>query len=326
MKNKFEIIFEKNVALSIFIFGILGNTVGLIMSVLQNNPTKYITIFCWFFNVITFVYFFKTKKYSWYYEFSLLMTGLLLQPGILLTSTNPNLSILFDFMIPILYALKIKNIKSFIMPIVNLALIDTIIYYKLDLLHMIIYSAIYVFQLYTISFYSIQMQKNFFELEQNNDIFRNMARMDNLTQIFNLYGLKSKIQFDKLYYAIMIDIDNFKKINDTFGHDEGDRVLIKLSEMLKIHTSRNFLVSRKGGEEFLLLSSLNYEDTINACKNIIDNVRENLKSKNNNITISMGISNQNFYSDSLVKEADENLYLAKNNDKNCIYYNSKKIY
>jgi diguanylate cyclase len=125
----------------------------------------------------------------------------------------------------------------------------------------------------------------------------------------------------------MIDIDFFKKVNDTFGHFSGDMVLKQLSEIL-ISSCRSFdIISRKGGEEFtVILLDCNYEHAINIAERIRKNVQdfdfiieENQKIK---MTVSIGVSsysNRTTTPSQLLSESDNSLYFAKRNGRNQVH-------
>jgi diguanylate cyclase (GGDEF)-like protein len=132
------------------------------------------------------------------------------------------------------------------------------------------------------------------------------------------------------YYAIMLDIDFFKKVNDTYGHQTGDLLLKSLADILKKYADgRSVILARFGGEEFVLLSKLSYSETEHMCRHIILDVRTNLKTIHGEpITVSMGISYKGYYDGFeglLIKDADKNLYLAKKNGRNTVFYSEKRM-
>lgn len=148
---------------------------------------------------------------------------------------------------------------------------------------------------------------------------------DQLTNLYNRYGLyeilKNHFNNDLESYLIEIDVDNFKKINDTYGHDCGDLVLIKLSEILIKHFSPQNAF-RIGGEEFICIA-----DTSNV-KQLLDNLQQEINNfyidYNNNklhFTISVGATKIYSYNDlpSSIKRADILLYKAKQTGKNKYY-------
>ncbi|HBD7062429.1 TPA: diguanylate cyclase [Legionella pneumophila] len=130
---------------------------------------------------------------------------------------------------------------------------------------------------------------------------------------------------------IMIDVDNFKRVNDNFGHNTGDRVLALLSKLLMSLIREGDLACRYGGEEFLLV--LPYCNLDNA-KQIAETIRNevikmpiNIKNSVFNITISLGISsypNHGSTMQELIEAADKALYTAKKQGKNRVIIFSDK--
>ena len=155
------------------------------------------------------------------------------------------------------------------------------------------------------------------------------ADFDELTQIYNRYGLnqildtlrKDKSQF----YLAIADIDYFKKVNDVYGHDIGDKVLKNVAKQLVKRINQKISVGRWGGEEFLIISDSSL--THREFKNILEEIRryyENnpivVKNKKINITLSFGAAKHNMYSsiEHTIKNADNNLYKAKESGRNKI--------
>ncbi len=125
--------------------------------------------------------------------------------------------------------------------------------------------------------------------------------------------------------VIMMDIDNFKLVNDTYGHKTGDIVLVNTAKIIKDTLRDLDIVGRYGGEEFIALIHANLKTTVLICERIRKNI-EDMKVKAGkdtlNITISIGISE--FKSEKSFKEivniADQNLYIAKSKGKNIVIY------
>jgi diguanylate cyclase (GGDEF)-like protein len=156
-----------------------------------------------------------------------------------------------------------------------------------------------------------------------------MALTDTLTGLYNrrfLYQrfgeeVSRSIRAGAALSCFMIDIDYFKKINDTLGHDFGDFVLKKVADLLKENLRGYDAIVRYGGEEFFVL--LPGADTTNA-ENVAQKIREKIKnysfekdSKQVNLTISVGVFGlpANHLSDDIdqyIKNADDALYKAKN--------------
>lgn len=159
---------------------------------------------------------------------------------------------------------------------------------------------------------------------------RNTANRDFLTGAYNRryfftegeqIFLQAKQKSTPLAVAI-IDIDFFKQINDTYGHDAGDKVLSFLSRKLNQMLPR-FLVARAGGEEFfILMQGLNNKQActlINEVRSIIHNTPIEIGEQSITMTFSAGVSNlvQNSL-DEQIKIADTALYRAKEAGRNCV--------
>ena len=159
---------------------------------------------------------------------------------------------------------------------------------------------------------------------------------DELTKLYNRRFFNTKIE-DEInrakrennYFSLLIlDIDYFKEYNDTYGHQEGDIALEKVSFILKKYTNRSSdFAFRLGGEEFGIITTLDKIKVIefaNHLKNEIENLKIEHKSSiiNNYLTISIGITSKKgtdiSNSNILYKEADDELYKAKKNGRNCI--------
>jgi diguanylate cyclase (GGDEF)-like protein len=158
------------------------------------------------------------------------------------------------------------------------------------------------------------------------------ATQDPLTGIYNkkffLDNLAKEFSFSKRTISnlnlIIFDIDHFKKINDTYGHQAGDYVLKTISDTLKKQVRREDLFSRYGGEEFvLILKGKNEEHALmfaERIRKLIKDANFNYENKSIQITISMGISTYNGTNfeniEELIKSADDYLYKAKQKGRN----------
>ncbi|MEW9500695.1 sensor domain-containing diguanylate cyclase [Jeotgalibacillus marinus] len=153
-----------------------------------------------------------------------------------------------------------------------------------------------------------------------------MINKDHLTDLFarnylDQYIEQSMSDHDEGVF-VLIDIDNFKRVNDTYGHQIGDEVIIQLADELKGLTANNGIGARWGGEELALyFPNTPIEIGLKTTEKLLNRVS---KHTNPTITISCGITNwQRQQKDSLiklVKRADEALYTAKKNGKNRIAY------
>lgn len=139
---------------------------------------------------------------------------------------------------------------------------------------------------------------------------------------FNEY-LSSEVQKSERYHRcfsfIMFDIDHFKKVNDTYGHDAGDSVLRGLSQLIQTSIRKSDILSRLGGEEFgVLVPETGIEDGFQLSEKLRSIVERNTFKYAGKITISLGATqfNQEDNIDTIYKRADIALYNAKNNGRN----------
>jgi diguanylate cyclase (GGDEF)-like protein len=122
---------------------------------------------------------------------------------------------------------------------------------------------------------------------------------------------------------LILDIDNFKTINDTYGHHGGDSALVKISETLKAKTRQSDFPSRFGGEEFVLvLPDTDHDSALLVANKIHDEIRCCAFSSGDrsfSLTVSIGLSSTcaKTYRDwqEMLEDADQALYLAKNSGK-----------
>ncbi|MBO4310865.1 MAG: GGDEF domain-containing protein [Lachnospiraceae bacterium] len=167
------------------------------------------------------------------------------------------------------------------------------------------------------------------KMQSLNDELGEKANIDPLTKLYNRRFMDQKLE-EKLtelskegniFGIIMADIDDFKKVNDTYGHDFGDRILVEVAAALKKSTRDDDFVCRWGGEEFLII--------INGNKSITKDVAERMRTAVSEIgvpfgndiikvTMTFGVTESitGFSVDKLVSVADDNLYKGKQNGKN----------
>lgn len=150
---------------------------------------------------------------------------------------------------------------------------------------------------------------------------------DQLTGAYNRNYLLDRIEIlkDKKedFIVAMLDIDNYKMVNDTYGHLFGDKVLIEIVKTMWRSLGDSYIVGRYGGEEFLILcEGSNMDETFKDLNKLRVNI-SNLQWENNHrITISGGLAKYEIGEkvESILSEADEYLYKAKNSGKNRIEY------
>lgn len=167
------------------------------------------------------------------------------------------------------------------------------------------------------------------ELKRQRDLLENMAMHDQLTGLFNRHYLLEvanhkvarALRYKQAFSLLMIDIDFFKKINDTHGHLKGDVVLQKISRVLDSYSRQEDVVARFGGEEFLMLiDQCDMYKAANKARALCKNI-ENLEPEGIPVTVSIGVAEFNqdkeSFSDLLIR-VDDVLYKAKNNGRNCV--------
>lgn len=172
-------------------------------------------------------------------------------------------------------------------------------------------------------------------LEKENQKYQiklqNMIITDGLTNLYNrrhfdttakdiLAQIKRNLTTATL---VFFDIDNFKKINDTYGHEEGDNVLKYLAKTLEKNSREGVdFIFRVGGEEFAIISiDSNIKKSFKHVKRIKKYLKKDILENKHKITLSIGISkfkktDKNY--DKVYKKADDKMYQAKKSGKNCI--------
>ncbi len=172
-----------------------------------------------------------------------------------------------------------------------------------------------------------EMGQNVLTLQRS---MRNMMESDPLTGLFNRRSAQRKLgpiigkaKNSSESFCISIgDIDFFKHVNDTYGHDAGDDVLVRVADTIREHMKNCGFVARWGGEEFLMVfdrTSLIMAE--NSLWGLLDKIRA-MEIRYDNyiikVTMSFGVSewDKEESVDSLIKSADDKLYYAKNNGRN----------
>lgn len=162
---------------------------------------------------------------------------------------------------------------------------------------------------------------------------KKLAQFDTLTKLPNRFLFKYKLvsalehveKFNIKVALVFVDLDNFKNVNDTLGHDAGDIVLMQTAQKLTRSVRENDVVARLGGDEFVIILEdiQNIENLNHICKKILSKLNEpfRLLDTTYQISASLGVSispdHTVNYRD-LLKYSDQAMYQAKNNGKNKI--------
>ena len=171
------------------------------------------------------------------------------------------------------------------------------------------------------------------DIKKSQEVLKLLSITDSLTGLYNrryfessseeLLGISKRM--NENFTIIMIDIDSFKQVNDTYGHSIGDNVLRKLSAKLKELSRESDVVCRYGGEEFvLLLAKTDLQEALTFAEKIREEASlikiATNKDEYFTITLSLGVSQVDTKRDVGIKvavnKADEALYRAKNSGKN----------
>ena len=172
------------------------------------------------------------------------------------------------------------------------------------------------------------------ELQRMNEVFQQLSITDELTRLHNHRFFRDHLPLEvkrsertgEPLCLILIDIDDFKRLNDRYGHAVGDAILRKVAEVMTLSTRDMDLLARYGGEEFALLASQTPLDGAVALgekiRSAIARARFSVVDtdgpKEIQITVSMGVSHYRGDAKAFFNEADRALYRAKDSGKDCV--------
>jgi len=180
----------------------------------------------------------------------------------------------------------------------------------------------------------LNMQNLLLELEESSNELKLLASQDHMTKLYNRrYFADISVSIldlakrnNKQFSILMIDIDKFKRINDTYGHHIGDEVIIALANVLKSTNRKSDIACRFGGEEFLILLP---ETDIDGAYIIGEKLRKlvaeltvKVEDQEIGFTISVGVSQIDLKSENdleaTIQRSDEGLYKAKESGRNIV--------
>ncbi|WP_158541184.1 sensor domain-containing diguanylate cyclase [Marinomonas piezotolerans] len=171
--------------------------------------------------------------------------------------------------------------------------------------------------------YQRKLIARFSQVQDNLQRSRRQAEYDELTDICNRRGLISWLSRDESktpdVSGLIIDIDHFKYINDTHGHETGDAVLKHVSQVLGSHIPEQSCLARWGGDEFvILLKDMSASDVQKVADDCLNSIREVLFPSVGHITCSIGAAPnlQSSDIDTIIRNADACLYTAKRQGRN----------
>ena len=323
--------------------GILANTIGLISRLryidevpLLHTINILATVFCLLCIIVCSIIFFTKKEYLKFINVIVIITAAINFPITFLT----NESNIFMFYLPMMgTAIGLLSIddfrKSLVWGIITLSEYAASIILKFkfpEVFHLNegwwtahwanCFGAIISTYLFSALIVSLTLKA----FKNANKLLSHEAEHDQLTTVYNRYKLTQDLNTKLYKYAAMIDIDFFKKVNDTFGHKAGDRALQQLSSSLLRYATDDFRVYRYGGEEFLILARTDEKDFLDRLNMIWEDLELTFcLRQGEKLTVSIGaVHSEKTYS--LIGEADKNLYSAKNNGRHQVWYNNSKLY
>lgn len=166
---------------------------------------------------------------------------------------------------------------------------------------------------------------------KQNKLLNALSQTDPLTGLYNRRVFMEKVsqmiegyvRYHTPFTLLLIDLDHFKNINDTYGHNEGDRILKSVSELIKIQTRETDICVRWGGEEFMVVASNTDRDNgVTLAHKLQETIANHPFDIPMPITISIGVSSvmKGDTIESIVKAADTALYRAKEEGRNRVVY------
>lgn len=333
------------------IAGILANTFGIVSTFSIELP-----FLCKLISVISEVLMLVLTFIAFYYHktsvISVIMTvliGNVVFPVMFVTEGGLNGGIAFYFMLPsICIAFSIRRPLNILIVFLSLVEYSILIYISYNypsfiipipkdaILSDVISGCICVF-LFLFIFttqYAIQCKRDRQRIDKLSQMYCHQANTDELTELFNRRYFKelflkhlsdneeNNLDDSRIFLA-MFDIDNFKKINDTYGHPFGDKVLKQFAEILFEESSNGSISCRYGGEEFLIMiKGLSFNYAYAKVESILNKTRTRIScgTEKKPVTVSAGFVFCEKNSDyaEILKSVDEKLYEAKKTGKNRI--------
>lgn len=180
--------------------------------------------------------------------------------------------------------------------------------------------------------YALELERKNQELQSLLEKVEQIAMTDFLTGISNRRNVIDRMHEElsrfnrsgEIFSLLMVDVDNFKNINDIYGHECGDYVLKNMAGLIQSVLRKHDLISRWGGEEFLIMLPGTDTDKAKIVAEKINSVVKshmfNYKGESFVVTITVGVAQYQAGDDldSVVKRADEAMYCGKKSGKNCV--------
>ncbi|MFZ7946259.1 GGDEF domain-containing protein [Neobacillus sp. 19] len=161
------------------------------------------------------------------------------------------------------------------------------------------------------------------QLQSLNQKLKHLALYDSLTSLPNRHyfmeRLSETLQGEPSVTLLFVDLDGFKRVNDTYGHEEGDRILIEVANQLNLCCHDSMFVGRLGGDEFIvMLVGADQEKSIEAAQGILKKLQLNVHDLRISASIGIAISKHGDTPSALLKSADRAMYHVKSTGKNAV--------
>lgn len=237
---------------------------------------------------------------------------------------NLKLPVVYSIFICIIYIL-VKGVSYYVVPPYSRCIPEGVI----PVMYLFNSFLVFMFQAFFSLLFVFEILHMQNALKAQNTRLDTLANLDPLTQLFNRRSMEQHLNHTMdiakasgtVFSVIIADIDDFKKVNDTYGHDFGDKVLSNVANILKSQMRDEDYVCRWGGEEFLLLINANKEIAKTVGERIRSEIEKSIvtdSSTSLSVTMTFGVMDYipGYSIERLIALADENLYKGKRNGKN----------
>ena len=176
--------------------------------------------------------------------------------------------------------------------------------------------------------FTIEMRNSTHALESRNKQLKQLSTIDPLTKLANRRSMTEKLKYamhllkkdKKTFRLIHGDIDDFKKVNDTYGHDCGDKILVMVANIISSQMREGDFVCRWGGEEILILVNGNSDAAKSLGERILAKIRDSEVIHNGvsvKVTMTFGVceANESQRIEDFIQKADNRLYYGKSHGK-----------
>ena len=176
--------------------------------------------------------------------------------------------------------------------------------------------------------FTVEMRNSTATLENRTRQLKQLSSIDPLTKLANRRSMMEKLNISmhllrkdkKIFSLILGDIDDFKKVNDTYGHDCGDKVLVMVADTISSQMREGDFVCRWGGEEILILVNGNIEAAKSLGDRILNKIcasEVNFEGQSVKVTMTFGVAqaNESFRIEDFIQQADNRLYYGKTHGK-----------